>query len=281
MSKGIIFDIEEFTIYDGPGIRTSVFFKGCPLKCSWCHNPEGLSFESQIARSPNGCLHCGKCRSVCPSPEKCILCKACISSCPNNLLRVSGTEWDSEDLAKKLIGYKDYFVNGGGLTFSGGEVLSQPEFLYDLLVATRGIHRAIETSGFAPSRIFEKIINECDLVMFDIKAVNNDIHKKYIGASNKQILKNLEILKNSMKPFIARIPLIPGVNDNAGHFEGVAALLKDAKDRCSVEILPYNAMAGAKYALVDMMYKPNFPADKKPENHFEILEREGILWRVL
>lgn len=282
MSKGIIFDIEEFTIYDGPGIRTSVFFKGCPLHCEWCHNPEGLSFRPQVVRSPNGCIHCMACKNVCPSPGNCKLCGKCLSVCPNHLLRISGEEWDAEDLAKKLYAYKPFFdSSGGGLTFSGGEVLAQPDFLYDLLVATRGIHRAIETSGYAKSEIFEKIIAECDLVMFDMKSINDEIHKHYTRVSNMQILKNFEILKQSGKPFIVRIPLIPGVNDTLEHFNGVAERVKDAKDRGSVEILPYNTMAGAKYALLEQEYCPTFPADRKPENPFEPLKKAGIPWRIL
>lgn len=282
MGKGMIFDIEEFTIYDGPGIRTSVFFKGCPLHCQWCHNPEGLSFKPQIVRSPNGCGGCGECRRVCPSLENCILCGACVHACPNHLLRISGEQWEAEKLAWRLWSFEDFYrSSGGGITFSGGEVLAQPEFLLELLDLTRGLHRAIETSGYAPESVFLDVISQCDLVMMDLKVMDDRIHQAYIGVSNRRILRNFERLKASGVPMTVRIPLIPGVNDNEENFEAVAEAVRDVKDRAAVEILPYNAMAGAKYALLNMQYRPSFDAARKPESHFEPLTEAGIQWRIL
>ena len=160
-------------------------------------------------------------------------------------------------------------------------MLAQPEFLKELLGLTKGIHRAIETSGFASEKVFRDVITRCDLVMMDLKVMDDNLHRAYTGVSNRQILKNFEILKASKVPMTVRIPLIPGVNDNEENFEAVARVMEEVKDRASVEILPYNAMAGAKYALLDMKYRPSFAATKKPESHFEPLTRAGISWRIL
>lgn len=279
--KGLIFDIEEFAVYDGPGIRTAVFFKGCPLRCEWCHNPEGLSFSPQIIHSPNGCTHCGACKKACSSPYRCVLCGSCIKACPNNLIRISGTEWEAEKLAQKLRSYESFYKSsGGGITFTGGEVLSQPDFLYELLISLKGIHRAIETSGYADKEVFKKIIGECDLIMFDLKLFDDELHKKYTGASNKRILENFRILKKSGKPFIPRMPLIPGVNDRAEHFEKAAELLADAENY-HVEIELYNTMAGSKYPMIGREYNPSFDTSRKPENHTDIFDATGIPYKIL
>ena len=281
MSSGTIFAIEEFSIYDGPGLRICVFFKGCPLRCEWCHNPEGQSCRREIVHRPNGCISCGACKKVCPSPHRCTLCGRCLSVCPNNLIRISGEVWSSEELVRKLEGYKEFFGEEGGVTFSGGEPLAQAEFLMDVLYGLRGVNRAIESSGYADPDDFRRAADECDLVMMDLKSMNDEIHKKYTGLSNKPILQNLQYLKKCGKPFVIRIPLIPGVNDTEEHFSAVAGELAGVKDRCRVEILPYNKMAGAKYAMIGREYKVSFPAERDPELPAGVLEEAGIKWKVL
>ena len=179
---------------------------------------------------------------------------------------------------------QDVFIStGGGVTLSGGEILSQPDFLVELLIALNGIHRAIETSGYGNTDVFKKVLSNVELVYFDLKAMDDDIHKKYTGVSNKLILQNFSYLKNSKVPFIARIPLIPTVNDTNSNMQEVSELLKYCENLLHVEILPYNKMAGSKYQLVGMKYNPQFDVDIKPrvDECLEILLENGIAAKIL
>lgn len=233
MSKGIIFNIEEFAVHDGPGIRKLVFFKGCPLHCTWCHNPEGISFEKELMVS-------------------------------KSIRRIAGDEYEAKDLANILLKGKDVLIgSGGGITISGGEPLAQPEFLFDLIDHLKPLNIAIETSGFSNSTVFKKMIEKVDLVFMDIKHTDPDTHKKYTGVSNNQILNNLKILCDAETPFYIRIPLIPGVNDTKVNMENTALLLKDAKKLLGVELLPYHKTAPAKYEMVNRTFNPGFDTDKE------------------
>lgn len=265
--SGVIFDIKQFAVFDGPGIRTTVFLKGCPLRCMWCHNPEGLSFVPQLMVSGNGCSHCGRCREVCPSPDHCILCGACISVCPNRLRKICGERVTSEELIARLWKDKDYLASqNGGITFSGGEPTGQPEFLLECLKGLGGMHRAIETSGYCNPEIFKEILGELDYIMMDIKLADEVQHRHYTGVSNRVILENLEYLKQSGKSFRIRIPVIPGVNDTKENYEQTADLLTDAgasQLEC-VELLPYHKTAGAKYGMVNRVYQPEFDVNQQP-----------------
>lgn len=265
LMNGTIFDIKQFAVFDGPGIRTTVFLKGCPLRCEWCHNPEGLSFQPQIMVSKSACIHCGRCEAVCSSPSRCLVCGKCVRACPAGLRRICGKRVEAADLAARLLKDREYLEKqGGGVTFSGGEPTAQGEFLLECLRLLRPMHRAIETSGYCDPILFREILNELDYVIMDIKHSDDTLHQRYTGVSNRKVLKNLEHLKRSGKPFRIRIPVIPGVNDTKENFRETAKLLTNAENLDFVELLPYHQTAGAKYEMVGMDYKPSFQTDLLP-----------------
>jgi pyruvate formate lyase activating enzyme len=271
--NGTVFDIKEFSIYDGPGVRVTVFLKGCPLRCKWCHNPEGLSPFPQVMLSKNMCTSCGKCFVAdCPltgsvaafesGKATCTGCGKCVGKCPMGLRKMSGTSYTPDELVKRILRYEVFFRDGGGVTFSGGEPTMQHEFLIEVLDKLN-IHKAIQTCGYCEPEIFKKIISKLDFVFFDIKHAFSDEHKLYTGVGNEKILKNLEYLKTTSVPFVVRIPLIQGVNDSKENLEKTASLVQGAKNLLRVEILPYNESAGAKYEMVGKDYPHKF---KAPEN---------------
>lgn len=235
LMKGIIFSIEDFAINDGPGIRTTVFLKGCPLRCAWCHNPEGLHPEPQI-------MHL---------MERDVVC---------------GEEMEASQLALKLLKDADIFrINGGGVTFTGGEPTMQADFLCEVLELLDGVHKAVETSGYCSERIFRRVLDRVDLVLMDMKMEDDQMHRRYTGVSNRPILRNLEILKESGKPFVIRIPVIPGVNDNIENMEATARLLEGTSSLVRVELMRYHKTAGAKYGMLDMKYDPPFDTEQAPQ----------------
>lgn len=254
---GTVFDIKEMGVHDGPGLRTTVFLKGCPLRCIWCHNPEGLSREPQLSVREQSCRHCGLCRRGC-SHADCQPFGRCLHVCPMGLLSVSGKEMTSQALAKKLLRNRSLYEAGGGVTFSGGEPLLQPEFLQETLDLLEGIPVAIETSGYAQPEIFTSVIQRMDLVFLDLKLADDSQHRKYTGVSNRLILGNLEILRQSGKRAVIRTPLIPGITDTEENLRAIEALVGDLP----WEKLPYNPMAGAKYPLFQM----EFPYDQWQQN---------------
>ena len=282
MPLGTVFDIKQLAVFDGPGIRTTVFFKGCPLRCRWCHNPEGLAFAPQLMVSSQGCTHCRRCRDVCPSPGNCIRCGRCVTACPMHLRKICGTAYTAKELAGKL--RKDELIfqmNGGGVTLSGGEPAAQPEFLLELLKELEGIHRAIETCGYCRPETFHKILSQLDYVIMDIKLADRRQHTFWTGKSNEWILENLKQVKASGRPFVIRVPLIPGVSDTKENLEAVAELIRGAKNLERLELLPYHRTAGAKYGMVDLEYHPGFDEEQEVNVPEGISEAFEIPVRVL
>ncbi len=249
---GIVFDIKEFAINDGGGIRTTVFLKGCPLRCVWCHNPEGLSPKPEIYIKHTRCLHCGLCKRECSHLE-CQGFGRCLHICPENLVSVAGKEWESDALAEKLLKHTEiYTETGGGITLSGGEPLMQAEFAIELLTSLKGkVHTAIETSGYADSEIFKGVVNLCDFVYMDLKIFDSDTHKQHTGVTNEKILANAEYLKNSGIPHTFRTPLIPNITDTEQNLKAIESFVGDSP----WEKLAYNHLAAAKYKSVGREFK--------------------------
>lgn len=278
MKEALIFSIEEFSVFDGPGIRTTVFLKGCPLRCEWCHNPEGQSFSNSILRATNGCIGCGECvRRGETANGKVIYTESSIANCPQNLLRYAAKQYASEELCEHLS--KNFAILnavGGGLTFSGGEPLANHAFLLECLELTRGrVNRAVQTCGFSTPEIFNKVLDACDYMLFDVKLVSDEQHLKYTGVSNASILQNFAILAESGKDFVVRTPMVPGVTDTEENIRGIAELLARSGVRY-IELLPYNKLAGAKYPLVGKKYSPSFDGSVEPNMGLEIFAEYGI-----
>lgn len=273
--NGNIFSIEEFSVYDGPGIRTTVFLKGCPLRCNWCHNPEGQNIHSEIVRSPNGCIGCGSCTKTGDFTMD------SIKKCPMNLLRVCGETISSEALCDKLLKNERILSNGGGVTFSGGEPLMQHEFVFECIQNIKGrLHTAVQTSGFCKPDVFDKMLTVTDYFLYDIKLIDEKTHIKYTGVSNKNILYNFEKLSKSGVEFTVRIPLIPGVTDTQENITQIAQLLNKNKVFYA-ELLPYNKMAGGKYKMLLREYKPCFDEAREVVIHNSIFEEYNIKTKVM
>jgi len=250
---GTIFDIKGFALHDGPGIRTTVFLKGCPLRCLWCHNPEGLSPEPQLSVKETACVHCGLCFRPC-SHEDCRPFGRCLHICPNGCLSIAGERVEAADLAKRLLRDRDVFeMSGGGVTFSGGEPMMQAPFVREVICRMKEeypVHTAVETCGFCSADEFRQTAELLDTVIMDIKLADSDAHRKYTGVENGRILENFRWLRSSGKPCLVRTPLIPGITDTEENLAAIREIIGDTP----WETLPYNALAGAKYGNFGMKY---------------------------
>ena len=246
-----IFDIERSSYVDGPGIRTTVFFKGCNLRCAWCHNPESQSPTAQMMFYKSKCVGCGKCREVCPGGgEDCVLCGQCVQRCSRNAREICGKPMDVEQVWNEI--RKDrlfYDASGGGVTFSGGECMLQIDFLEKILALCRnnGIHTAIDTAGHVPYGTFERILPYTDLILYDVKCIDDGRHMAYTGVSNERILDNLRRLLGQTVPVWIRIPVIGGVNDRVEEMQEIKEFLNGCGAPEKIELLPYHAMGEHKY----------------------------------
>ena len=267
---GSVFDIMHFSTRDGPGIRTTVFFKGCPLACLWCHNPESQSAKPELMFRPNLCIGCGECVDACEQDairmedglpltdrELCILCASCSEVCSAEARVVVGCAMSVAQVLAEI--EKDvvfYDESGGGVTFSGGEALLQRDFLAALLHACRekGISTALDTSGFAAWPVLESVLPLVDLFLYDLKAVDEETHRRFTGVSNRLILDNLRRLSQQGARIILRLPLIPGVNDSPSDLQAAAELASTLPHLEKMELLPYHEAGVEKYHRLGRSY---------------------------
>jgi pyruvate formate lyase activating enzyme len=274
MKRGVIFNIQGFSLQDGPGIRTTVFFKGCPLRCPWCSNPESQNSFPEIALNDTLCNKCGDCIKVCNEQaislskdgvrirrESCVMhCAKCIDVCGPGALRVYGKEMTLEEVLQKVIRDKTFYqTSGGGVTAGGGEPLMQSEFVEALFKQCRKeeIHTCLDTSGYAPSIALEKVLNYTNLVLFDLKLIDPLSHRSLIRKSNQFILQNARIVASRRIPVIFRIPLIPGITDSDENLTGIVAFLKtlDLNGEIEIGLVPYHKYGIGKYDMLDRSYR--------------------------
>jgi len=260
---GTIFNIMRYAIHDGPGIRTTVFLKGCPLECWWCHNPEGMTRQPEVAYRVERCILCGDCIEACPhgalhqadtrierSSDLCAVCGTCADHCLTGARESVGREISVGDLLVEIL--KDrvfYDESGGGVTFSGGEPLLQAEFLAAILKACRehGIHTTIETSGYTSPANLELVMDHTELFLYDVKLIDEGLHQHHTGVSNRIILRNLAALVTRQKAVIVRVPVIAGVNDDAASIGAIGAFVAGLDGIREIHLLPFHESAGTKY----------------------------------
>lgn len=251
MTTGMVFDIREFSINDGPGIRTTVFMKGCPLACTWCHNPEGISPRPQVLRSAAG-------------------------------ERTVGRTYTADELAAVLNKQAAILhASEGGVTFSGGEPLMQAEFVAEVIDRLDGLHVVLDTSGMGSEGAFRSLVGRSDLVYFDLKLIDAQAFRRYTGCDNSPVLRNLRLLPELGTPFVARVPLVPGITDTNENLTSIARAVKGLCELVRVELLDYNKAAGGKYAAAGMEFAPGYDESAPVNINTECFVREGVEVKVV
>ena len=269
MNKGMIFNIQKFSIHDGPGIRTTVFLKGCPLKCQWCSNPESQLDHIQILYDYDKCIHCQQCVHVCPhgalthqnnrilvDAKKCVGCLTCVHACPQDALTHEGEYKEIDEIVKTCLQDKDFYEeSNGGITISGGEGMSQPAFLFHLVneLKKHQLHLAIETTGYIEHELFTKLAPLFDLLLFDVKHYDREQHFLGTGVYNDLIIKNLKWALQNKIEVLPRIPVIPDFNDSLNDAKGLARLLKNI-GVLKVQLLPFHQFGEKKYEMLNLEY---------------------------
>jgi pyruvate formate lyase activating enzyme len=250
MLTGVVFDIREFAVHDGPGIRTAVFLKGCPMRCSWCHNPEGLSPEPQRIAGVAGS-------------------------------RLVGRQYSSGELADLLNGQAAILrANEGGVTFSGGEPLMQAAFTAEVIERLEGAHVLLDTSGYGNAEDFRLLLRKVDLVYFDLKIVDPAAHRRHTGCDNAPILRNLQTLAASSVPYVIRVPLVPGVTDGDENLTAIAETVRGSAGLVRVDLLPYNRAAGGKYRPLGMDFHPSYDESRALNVNTSVFSARRIPIRV-
>lgn len=277
---GVVFDIQRFSVHDGPGIRTIVFLKGCPLSCKWCSNPESQSLKPIIMYQKDNCIHCRRCIAACKKGainennkwyidrNICTACGECVNVCPASALTLKGETMTVEEVVKEL--KKDatnYRRSGGGITLSGGEPLVQSEFAKEIFKASKaqGWHTAIETTGCVSFEKVKKLFLYIDLILMDIKNMDSDLHRQFTGAGNEKILQNAKKF-SELTNLIVRVPLIPNFNDNSRSIQDICKFAKSLSNVKSIHLLPYHTYGENKYKLIGREYEMKDARKLKEDN---------------
>jgi len=294
VKTALIADIRRLTVHDGPGTRDTVFVKGCPLHCLWCHNPESISVHPQLLFRPRLCTGCGGCAEVCPNSihsleegkhtlarENCTACGACAESCLPGALVLCGKLMSAEEVLTSVLRDKAFFLNsGGGVTVSGGEPLLYPEFTAELfrLLKAENIHTALDTCGAVPYSAFGAVLPYTDRILYDIKGMDSGRHRRNTGRGNEEILENLRRLGSLDIPIEIRMPVVPGCNDDLAEIRAAGAFLKNIRSVCLIRLLAYHSMAKEKYAMcgrTDTMPAVEPPSADTLRAMAEILQQES------
>lgn len=294
--RGRVFDIQRFSLHDGPGIRTTVFLKGCPLRCLWCHNPESQRGDAQIGYDAARCVDCGSCLPACPldlhsltaagehryDRGGCVACGQCVPACPQAALELLGRKMTVDEALAEVVRDRAFYESsGGGMTISGGEPLTQPDFVVALLEGARaeGIATAVETSGQVAWKVFERVRPLVDLFLFDIKETDPVRHREFCGADPALIHDNLRRLHDAGARILVRLPLVPGYNARDDHFDGVAALLAGLPQVEGVEVMPYHRLGTGKRERLGLASEPEDlvpPSDETVANWLAALRARGL-----